>query len=523
MDKVKQLGQYFTPDFVADFMVSLSTKPKNSRVLEPSCGEGVFLDSLKNAGYTKYTGLEIDGTLDTSKHTVRNESFISAKFDTKFDLIIGNPPYVRWKNMAKTQKDELAADPLWNKYFNSLSDYLYIFILKSVELLEEGGELIFITPEYWLGTMHSRPLRNYLVDHGYAEEIYHFSETPVFSKVASAIIIFKYVKTRKAAAKTATVYRYSSRARLSAPDLQAIGNNGAWSSFKIRPFTKNSSWILAPNAIRDELDTYEKKCQTGFGGLHQPTLIPEDEVPYVRLGDIAAIANGLVSGFDMAFRLADEAVLNQKEKLAVLSVIKAKDMQPLSKTRTRRYIFLNGTTLTEKVLAKDYPAFYRQLKNHKAGLGKRYAYGKNIPYWEWVFLRSISLFDQDTRKIFVPCKERITNKDRLRFCLAEPNEYPTQDVTAVYLRKDVKESIYYILALLNSKVTYDWVRYKGLVKGGVAEFSERPLSAIPIRLIDWTNAVEVLHHKKIGLAVRRYLAGNGSLEEIDRLVLDLLG
>lgn len=520
-DRIKQLGQYFTPDFVASFMVSLSTRPKDVPALEPSCGKGVFLDALAQAGYHNVTGLEIDESLLDGIRHARNESFISATFPHQFGLIIGNPPYVRWKNMVQDQKDELSANPLWQRYFNSLSDYLYIFILKSVELLEDEGELIFITPEYWLNTLHARSLRNYLLAHGYVKEIYHFSETPIFTHVASSIIIFKYIKsTRKAEA--ATVYRYSSKKRLTPSDLQDIDGSEAWSHFSVPPFARNESWILAPDTVQQELAAYERTCRMRITDMQRPVLIPETDVSYVRLGDIATIANGLVSGLDKAFQLPDNVQLNEKEQVATLNVIKAKDMQSYIHGRPRRYIFLNDVPLSEAELICDYPAFFQQLQEYKDGLLKRYSYNRDIHYWEWAFLRSMQRFRQPTQKILVPCKERITSKDRLRFCLAEPNEYPTQDMTAVYLHPAIRESIYYILGLLNSRVTYDWVRYKGVLKGGIAEFSERPLSMIPIRLIDWSDAQDVAHHERITRAVQDYMAGTGTIEAIDILVSDLL-
>jgi adenine-specific DNA-methyltransferase len=36
---------------VAEFMIGLATVSKNSRILEPSCGEGIFLDLLQQKGF----------------------------------------------------------------------------------------------------------------------------------------------------------------------------------------------------------------------------------------------------------------------------------------------------------------------------------------------------------------------------------------------------------------------------------------------------------------------------------------
>lgn len=177
-----KFGQYFTPKVVADFMIDLADVSTDAKILEPSCGEGVFLEILQQKGYNNLTAFEIDEELATNFPFVRYESFVSANVNETFDLIIGNPPYIRWKNLEDELKQELSTNPIWNKYFNSLCDYLYIFILKSIELLNENGQLIFICPEYWMNTTHSISLRNYMVQHGYFEEIYHFTKHRFLTK-----------------------------------------------------------------------------------------------------------------------------------------------------------------------------------------------------------------------------------------------------------------------------------------------------------------------------------------------------
>jgi adenine-specific DNA-methyltransferase len=522
MNKKKQLGQYFTPNFVADFMLSLSSASKNSAVLEPSSGEGVFLDVLTAAGYDNVDAYEVDPEVVVGhKDKVKIQSFITLDTSKKYSLVIGNPPYVRWKNMSDEQKNELGSNRYWQKYFNSLSDYLYIFILKSVELLEDGGELIFITPEYWLSTMHSQTLRNYLVKHGNIDEIYHFSETPIFDKVASSIIIFKFTKASNS--KQTSIHRYIGKGRLTSDDLHHSNRTNRWDTFTVNKFEHNTAWILAPDDIKNELTDYEEKCKIGFNKNHHETL-PELDVPYTKLGDITTIANGLVSGLDKAFQLSDDDArsLNDSEKAATLQVIKAKDMSSIVSNGGRQYIFLNETEIDERELETTYPMFHKQLSGYKEQLLKRYSYAKQINYWDWVFLRSMKLFHTNQEKIFVPCKERITNKSRLRFCYAPSNAYPTQDMTAIYLDPSVRESIHYILALLNSELTYEWVKYKGLIKGGIAEFSEKPLTTVPIRLIDWSNRSEVEIHDQIVDAVKRYNGEDHILDEIDSLIKKLI-
>ena len=187
-------GQYFTIPLIAEFMTSLICHPKNCSVLEPSCGKGVFLDSLFANGFSNLSAYEIDKDLDTHFDFVKFKSFLSVPTSEKYDVVIGNPPYIRWKNLEPELREELQNNTLWKQHFNSLCDYLFIFILKSIEHLNENGELIFICTEYWMNTTHSLSLRNYMCRHGYFSEIYHFKEAPLFEKVTASFIIFRLIK-----------------------------------------------------------------------------------------------------------------------------------------------------------------------------------------------------------------------------------------------------------------------------------------------------------------------------------------
>jgi adenine-specific DNA-methyltransferase len=509
-----KFGQYFTPEVVADFMmdmVSISNDfIKKAQVLEPSCGEGVFLDILKKRGFENVLSYEIDADLANSFENVQYESFVSAQFTQKFDLIIGNPPYIRWKNLEEELKEELAISPIWNKYFNSLCDYLYIFILKSIELLEENGQLIFICPEYWLSTTHSLSLRNYMVENGYFETIYHFNETPIFEKVTVSILIFKFIKSKNVTFKNKAkinIIKYHANRRLTADILQNLKSGRALEDvvyLKTNPFEANEPWLLADDITRKELAALEKNCEKKQQN-DLFNLFNKDKKVFNTIGDICDIGNGLVSGLDKAFQwLLPLDILNKNEEKAILKVVKAKDLKAFYTENITNYIFIKEG-LSEADFCENYPNFYHHFQTYKADLEKRYQYNKKINYWEWVFLRNFNLFSKQENKIFVPCKERISHKNHFRFAFSEPKNYPTQDVTAIFRKKDTKEDIKYILAYLNNYRIFEWLKYNGIVKGNIVEFSEKPIASIPFRKIDWQNDVEITLHDAIVEATELYL------------------
>ncbi|MCZ2356316.1 MAG: Eco57I restriction-modification methylase domain-containing protein [Bacteroidia bacterium] len=515
-----KFGQYFTPKVVADFMVGLAETSvssvhrisANSKILEPSCGEGIFLETLKQKGYNDLTAYEIDQDLAREFPFVRYESFVSANIDEKFDLIIGNPPYIRWKNLEDELKQELSLNPIWNKYFNSLCDYLYIFILKSIELLNENGQLIFICPEYWMNTTHSISLRNYMVQHGYFEEIYHFNETPIFDKVTVSIIIFKFVRsttltnqTYAERSRSINVAKFYANQKLTSETLEKLQQQIPFKDaeyLQVSQFKTNERWLLQSDEVREELQQLETVCKKQNPNSLL-SFFEEEKIEFHTIGEVCDIGNGLVSGLDKAFQVNGHE-LNNAEKAATINVVKAKDLIPFFAKQITRYIFVNDG-LEETEFQKTYPNYYLHFQKYKADLEKRYQYNRKINYWEWVFLRNFNLFSKSDKRIFVPCKERISNKNYFRFALVEGGIFPTQDVTAIFRKPETKESIEYILAYLNQTIIFDWLKCNGIVKGNIVEFSEKPIASIPFRKINWNNKNEVLLHNSITGFTQQFL------------------
>ncbi len=515
-------GQYFTPEIIADFMINLANINDKSEILEPSSGKGIFIDLLSKKGYNNITAYELDENLINERHRniVKNESFVSAKIEKKFDLIIGNPPYIRWKNLEKELKQELATNHLWNKYFNSLCDYSYIFILKSIEQLNENGQLIFITPEYWLNTTHSVTLRNYMMQHGYFEEIYHFNETPIFDNVTVSIIIFKFIKSNNKKPFINLTKYYANRKLTTKilSNLKEKKNIDFAEHLKISQFKQNENWLLTSNDVKKEMIHFENKCSVN-GTVVQNLF--SSTTKYVTIGDVCDIGNGLVSGLDKAFRLNGE-FLTEKEKQYQLKVVKAKDLLPFYYQNITNYIYLNEIE-DEETIKNEFPNYYDKLLNYKEKLEKRYQYNKHIPFWKWVFLRNFNLFSSNKERIFVPCKERISNKNYFRFAYAGTKLFPTQDVTAIFKKDDIKESIFYILAFLNNYRVFQWLIHNGIIKGNIVEFSERPIASIPFRKINWQNANEVKIHNEIVLLTKNYIENKveTNLEKINKLFDEL--
>ena len=113
MQRKKELGSFYTPQNLADWVVGRIISQKTVRsVLEPSCGDGVFLVSLYKLLSTlpQTTVVDIDKDAISkvrkrfSKSNIIDSDFLFLDIERKFDLIIGNPPYISKKYPTDTNK-----------------------------------------------------------------------------------------------------------------------------------------------------------------------------------------------------------------------------------------------------------------------------------------------------------------------------------------------------------------------------------------------------------------------------------
>lgn len=189
----EKYGQFFTKNNeVLEILTSLiSPDKKNKKILEPSCGEGFILKKLEELEYENVLGIEIDNTLQKINNSIpiNYQSFFS--YNNKVDVIIGNPPFVQYKNIENNTKKEIE---IFSEY-SKLGNLYYLFIHYSIDLLNENGELIFIVPKEWIFTTSARPLRKYIYKNGIISHFIDLGEQRVFDDAnLPSLCIFKFVK-----------------------------------------------------------------------------------------------------------------------------------------------------------------------------------------------------------------------------------------------------------------------------------------------------------------------------------------
>ena len=101
-----------------------------------------------------------------------------------FDVILGNPPYVRIQNMATYSPEEVdfyqnPASPYSTGSQDNFDKYA-LFIERALSLLRPGGRLGFIVPHKFMTIQSGRTLRRLIARERVLEEIVHFGAKQVF-------------------------------------------------------------------------------------------------------------------------------------------------------------------------------------------------------------------------------------------------------------------------------------------------------------------------------------------------------
>ncbi|MDQ0572616.1 adenine-specific DNA-methyltransferase [Variovorax paradoxus] len=181
----KARGAFFTPSEITEFIAEWGIRGVGDRVLEPSCGEAAFLSAagstLLRAGQTddlarQLHGYEIHAASATTAKAILAENGIGAtigvgdffetlpKQDSLFDVVIGNPPYVRYQNFAGASRTAaLEAALRQGVRLTQLASSWAAFTVHATAFLKPGGRLGLVLPAELLSVKYAAQIREFLL------------------------------------------------------------------------------------------------------------------------------------------------------------------------------------------------------------------------------------------------------------------------------------------------------------------------------------------------------------------------
>lgn len=203
----KERGAFFTPPALARFISEWALRSVGDRVLEPSCGDAVFLtsaaDRLASLGQTPLTrqlvGHDIHADSLDEAHTeleargytadLFHGDFFDAEPSQSFDAAIGNPPYIRFQGFAGAGRARsLARAAEAGVNLSGLASSWAAFTVHASRFLKRGGRLGLVLPAELLSVNYASPVRDYLLRSFASIELVLFDEL-VFAGVQADVVV----------------------------------------------------------------------------------------------------------------------------------------------------------------------------------------------------------------------------------------------------------------------------------------------------------------------------------------------
>lgn len=181
-------------------------------------------------------------------------SLIKDKPSNNFDLIVGNPPYVKQQNINKHYREFLKAN------FNVISsnyNLYYAFIELASKFLKLDGKILFLLPNYLLKIKSAQILRKYLINKKMFSKIVDFESTQLFSNIGTYSMVLQLQPNSK--------YLEFKKINTKESSMQELKNHN-WSIKQVNSYETinltNKSEDKLINAVQGQL--YELDISTGI-------------------------------------------------------------------------------------------------------------------------------------------------------------------------------------------------------------------------------------------------------------------
>jgi len=225
----KSFGMVYTPDYIIDYLTKNSLKfawkdrKYTPKICDPSCGSGGFLLRIAEILETEFGisgekafsesifGIDIDRqTLEQAKCLIElylasknqvvpdldnsllhldtlvtnNEQiFSSANIINGFDVIVTNPPYVKFQNLSEDYRQLLISK--YNTLVSGNFSLSALFLVKGFDLLSQNGSLGVITQNNLFTSLAGKNVREYLQKQECIRRVVDFGHHKVFDNASA--------------------------------------------------------------------------------------------------------------------------------------------------------------------------------------------------------------------------------------------------------------------------------------------------------------------------------------------------
>ncbi len=411
-----------------------------------------------------------------------------------FDIVIANPPYVGEKGNKDIFRD-IKQTEFGKLFYKRKMDYFYFFFHKAIDLCRNKGVIAFITTNYYITADGAIFLRNDFKNRTDIRALINFNELRIFDSAKGQHNMITFLE-KGINPDLITEISLTSRKGDATPEIlnSILSGNDKKTLYAER--TKKDLFDGDKNYIRlngksgkigEDIENILQKIKNNsellgnIKNVNQGVLTGADKVTQRHLNKYGI--KGLNKGdgiYVLSSSEIDELDLTNEEKILVKPFFKNSDIDKyFTKQKTRKnLIYATRDINIEKFpKVKDHFQKYKTIIQGRSKDRGEMQAALKVGKW-WVIFAARKNVNFEDEKIVCPQRSP-TNT----FGYNTIPWYGSADVYFITNKKSVDISLKYILALLNSKLFYIWLYFRGKRKGELLELFYQPLTEIPIKII----------------------------------------
>lgn len=513
-------GVFYTPDFITKFMSSECITSDNQKICDPSCGSGAFLLATSqyinkkfNKTFYRIFKENIYG-VDICEYSVNRTILIlsllalshgedkyefifnikssdSLNTDWKelfpiinngFDLVIGNPPYVKFQELPENLRKQLYTN--WKTLKKGTYNLYFAFYELGVNLLNKNGVLCFITPNNYFTSLSGIHLREFLINNRLINRIIDFNHLKVFDAQTYTCITFL----------KRTNNNYFRFERIDERDKLTKLKELKYSKIKIDKLN-NKKWRLLRECDQGNITKIESYSKLGnLFDIRVGIATCKDSIYFIESSKTNA-GHFVKSYMDEQF-LIEEEITKPTAKISDF-----KNQNELENNKRRiifPYKFVNGsaTIIPENELKEKYPLCHKYFIAVKKELCSRDKGKSDYPEW-YAYARTQGL-NFVGEKLLTP-----TFSAKPRFLFEKNSDTLFCNGYAIFSKNTEQESFFessydlkFLSKILNSLVMHYYIKATSIsIEGGYPCYQKNFIELFGIPHFD-QNEVEYIKNEK---------------------------
>ncbi|WP_173787962.1 type IIG restriction enzyme/methyltransferase [Campylobacter lari] len=403
-----------------------------------------------------------------------------------FDLIIGNPPYIK-----ENDNKEIFANTKNLRTYQGKMDIWYHFVGRGLDILKENGILSFIATNNWTTNSGAKKLRNVILEECQILNLVDFSSFMVFDSASIQTMIMQFQKTKPPKNYEFNFAKLTTQSPSYEDVLDILENIKSPNNEILNINFKPKNFIdKTLNFIKNDYEEIFEKIQK-YGKFYlddkevaQGIVYPQENVNKKSLeilGENFYIGQGIQ-------KLTDEEVeklnLLKNEKNLLKPIFESNSVEKYyTKKDNDFWVIYTNSSFKNPNSMDNYPNLKKHLDKFKKVITS-----DNKPY---------GLHRARDEKFFTGSPRIVA----LRKCVNEPKfsyvDFDCYVSATFYVIKTQRIDTKYLVAILNSKLMMFWLKHKGKMQGNNYQIDKEPLLNIPI--VDINSKNEKLANELISL------------------------